>query len=110
MIVVGKTNVSAYLEGVLEERSDQLPHIAAAYPVGGWEFPTVFDAISQIKADASLIAYVLCLLLCAEAVLMRDIQAEAIVVNDSVAFGIPSWRLLRESTHTMMYNCNLRLG
>jgi carboxylesterase type B len=50
VIVVGQNNATAYLKGI-GVRSEIIPTIEAAYPVGGWEFPEPFDAVAQMATD-----------------------------------------------------------
>ena len=50
VLTIGQTNATAYLFsiGVSEE---MIQAIEAAYPIGGWEFPTPYDAIAQMATD-----------------------------------------------------------
>jgi carboxylesterase type B len=50
VIVGGQTNTTAYLKNTGVE-SEMIPAIEAAYPVGGWEFPSQFDAVALMATD-----------------------------------------------------------
>lgn len=93
-IILGQNNVSSYLDNVIgDQPPDVRAAIEAAYPVGGWEFPTPFDAIAQMETEISF--HCVCRLvppLLSAATNFRDKQAAALVANDTAAAGIPSWR------------------
>jgi carboxylesterase type B len=78
ILVVGQENVTAYLEYTLEDKyakeSDLVAAIEAAYPVGGNEFPTAYDAIAAMETHVSFQC------------------GEALVANDTAQLGVPSWR------------------
>jgi carboxylesterase type B len=75
-LVVGQNNVTAYLQSLLgpDASPDVIAAITAAYPVGGTEFPTAYDAISAMDTDDSFHC------------------GAALLANDTAAAGIPSWR------------------
>ncbi|KAF2710094.1 alpha/beta-hydrolase [Pleomassaria siparia CBS 279.74] len=74
-IILGQNNVSAYLDDLLVGQPDQVRKaIEAAYPVGGWEFPSDFDAIAQMETEV--------LVHC----------GAALVANDTATSGTQSWR------------------
>ncbi|KAF2184769.1 alpha/beta-hydrolase [Zopfia rhizophila CBS 207.26] len=74
-IILGQNNVSAYLNGVIGDQPPEVrAAIKAAYPVGGSEFPTAFDAIAQMETEVSFHC------------------GAALLANDTATAGIPSWR------------------
>ena len=76
VLTLGQNNVTAYLQTKLEDKAtpELIATITAAYPVGGAEYPTAYDAISDMETDVSFQC------------------GAALVANDTAALGIPSWR------------------
>jgi carboxylesterase type B len=77
-LVLGQDNVTAYLQSTLgnDANPDSIAAITAAYPVGGAEFPTAFDAIAEMETHVSFQC------------------GAALVANDTAALGTPTWRYM----------------
>lgn len=53
-LVQGQDNVTAYLDSVIGGQPPEVRRkVEEAYPIGGLEFPTSFDAIAQMETDGS---------------------------------------------------------
>ena len=50
--ILSQNNTTAYLDNIIGDQPPEVrANIEAAYPVGGWEFPTAFDAIAQMETE-----------------------------------------------------------
>lgn len=76
ILVIGQSNLTAYLDATFGSRltPSLLSAITDAYPIGGKEFPTAYDAIAAIETDVSFRC------------------PDALFTADSAAAGIPTWR------------------
>ncbi|KAF2793174.1 alpha/beta-hydrolase [Melanomma pulvis-pyrius CBS 109.77] len=75
LVVLGQNNITAYLDALIGDQPlDVRRAIEEAYPVGGWEFPTGFDAVAQMETEITFHC------------------PAALVANDTATAGIPSWR------------------
>jgi len=75
-LTIGQNNITAYRQNVLgpDASPELVAAITAAYPVGGAEFPTDFDAIAEMETYVSFQC------------------GAALVANDTADLGVPSWR------------------
>lgn len=87
VFTVGQTNVTAFLETTLGPSAgpEFIATIEAAYPVGGWEFPTAYDAIAQIMTDLVFQC------------------GDALFANATAAVGIPSWRYYVRTHYSLTF-------
>jgi carboxylesterase type B len=96
ILVVGQENVTAYLEYTLGDKYTENPElverIRAAYPVGGNEFPTGYDAIAAMETHVSFQC------------------GEALVANDTAELGVSSWRYFVSFVPTHAHVSRDRLG
>jgi carboxylesterase type B len=71
---VGQSNITQFVETTFGKVLGLPEQVLASYPVGGAEFPTDYDAISQIVTEVTFQC------------------SDALFANATASVGIPSWR------------------